>query len=139
MNSVKKAGCILINLKEKKIALVLRDGQYSFPKGHLEKNETIKECAIRETIEETGHEVKILGEEISIIRYKSSGGENVENHLFIGIDLGKTNKKIAEKDKEKTEWFGIDKVEEQLSYQNLKDMWKKIKPEVERIVIKEQL
>ena len=96
MNIVKKAGCILINMKEKKIALVLRNGDYSFPKGHLKEMETIKDCAKRETIEETGHEVEILGEEISIIRYKSSGGEDVENHLFIGIDTGRTNKKIAE-------------------------------------------
>lgn len=49
-NIVKKAGCILINLDNSKIALVLRDGDYSFPKGHLENGETIKECAIRETV-----------------------------------------------------------------------------------------
>lgn len=60
MSIVKKAGCILINMKNKKIALVLRKGEYSFPKGHLEEMETIKECAKRETIEETGHEVEIL-------------------------------------------------------------------------------
>lgn len=35
-NIVKKAGCILINLENNTIALVLRDGEYSFPKGHLE-------------------------------------------------------------------------------------------------------
>lgn len=134
MNIVKKAGCILVNMKEKKIALVLRKGEYSFPKGHLEEMETIKDCAIRETIEETGHEVEILGDEISVIRYKSSGGENVENHFFIGIDIGITNKKIAEKDKERTEWFEIDKIEEKLTYQNLKNIWKEIKPKVESIV-----
>ena len=139
MNIVKKAGCILINMKEKKIALVLRNGNYSFPKGHLEEMETIKDCAKRETIEETGHEVEILGEEISIIRYKSSGGEDVENHFFIGIDTGRTNKKIAEKDKEKTEWFEIDKVKERLAYQNLKDTWNGIKPKIEKIVNELQL
>ena len=42
---VKKAGCILINKKTKKIGLVYRikHKDYSFPKGHLEKNETLKE------------------------------------------------------------------------------------------------
>ena len=139
MNIIKKAGCILINIKEKKIALVLRKGDYSFPKGHLEEMETIKDCAKRETIEETGHQVEILGEEVSIIRYKSSGGEEVENHFFIGIDIGRTNKKIAEKDKEKTEWFEIDKVEERLAYQDLKDTWNEIKPKVEKIVNELQL
>lgn len=139
MNIVKKAGCLLINMKEGKIALVLRKGDYSFPKGHLEEMETVKDCAKRETIEETGHEVEILGEEISIIRYRSSGGEEVENHLFIGIDLGRTNKKIAEEDKEKTEWFKIDMIEEKLSYQNLKDIWNEIRPKIERIVSELQL
>ena len=50
---VQKAGCILLNYDKQKIALVCRNNEYSFPKGHLEENETIQECAIRETIEET--------------------------------------------------------------------------------------
>lgn len=132
---IKKAGCILVNLENKKIALVLRKGDYSFPKGHLEDGETIKECAIRETIEETGHEVEILGDEIDIIKYKSSGNEDVENHFFIGIDMGLTNKFIAKKDREKTDWFRIDEIEDRLSYENLKKFWKSAKENVERCLI----
>jgi bll6630 protein len=132
---IKKAGCILVNLENKKIALVLRKGDYSFPKGHLEDGETIKECAIRETIEETGHEVEILGDEIDIIKYKSSGNEDVENHFFIGIDMGLTNKFIAKKDREKTDWFRIDEIEDRLSYENLKKFWKSVKENVEKCLI----
>lgn len=126
-NIVKKAGCILINKENNTVALVLRDGDYSFPKGHLENGETIKECAIRETIEETGHEVKVNEEEIGIIKYVTPEGENVENHMFIGIDQGLTNKQIADKDKEETKWFKVDEIENKLSYQNLKDFWNEIK------------
>lgn len=132
---IKKAGCILVNLENKKIALVLRKGDYSFPKGHLEDGETIKECAIRETIEETGHEVEILGDEIDIIKYKSSGNEDVENHFFIGIDMGLTNKFIAKKDREKIDWFMIDEIEDRLSYENLKKFWKSAKENVEKCLI----
>ena len=107
---IKKAGCILVNLENKKIALVLRKGDYSFPKGHLEDGETIKECAIRETIEETGHEVEILGDEIDIMKYKSSGNEDVENHFFIGIDMGLTNKFIAKKIERKLIGLGLMKL-----------------------------
>ena len=47
--SIKKAGTILINLENKKIGVVYRKKQndYTFPKGHLEKGETILECAVR--------------------------------------------------------------------------------------------
>ena len=40
-----KAGCFLINTKSKCIALVYRKKQndFSFPKGHLEKDETLEE------------------------------------------------------------------------------------------------
>ena len=126
MNVVIKAGCILINKKQRTIALVVQNGEYSFPKGHLEKNETIEECAIRETIEETGHEVKIL-KKLKPIKYRSQEDEIYENHYFIGIDEGITNKKIEDKDKEE--------VEETLSYTYLKEFWKVIKNDVAKLLI----
>ena len=80
---VKKAGCILINLQEKEIALVCRNGEYSFPKGHLEKGETLAECAIRETKEETGHDCHLVSnKELSKIYYSNPKGENVEKTIF---------------------------------------------------------
>ena len=55
MNITKKAGCIVLDVNNKTIALVYREKQndYSFSKGHREGNETLIECAIRETAEET--------------------------------------------------------------------------------------
>ena len=52
---VEKAGCILINKENNKIGLIYRQKQkdYSFPKGHRESEESLIECAIRETAEET--------------------------------------------------------------------------------------
>lgn len=132
---IKKAGCILINLNNKKIALVCRNGEYSFPKGHLEENETLIQCALRETKEETGHDCHIIGNsEISIIYYKNSKGKQVENYFYLAIDDGLTNDKINENDREETEWIKYSDVENTLSHKNLKDFWNEIKFKVKSVM-----
>ena len=132
---IKKAGCILINQNKKEIALVCRKGKYSFPKGHLEENETIKECAIRETIEETGHECELLNnKEIKIINYKDSKGQDVEVYFYLAMDKGKTSKTIENNKKEQTKWVKLDDVEKTLSHQNLIEFWKSIKNKIEEVI-----
>lgn len=130
-----KAGCILINKEIKKIGLVYRKklNDYSFPKGHLEENETLSECAVRETTEETGRDCKLISDkEIGVIEYTNYEGQ-IKTYMFLALDKGKTNKKIAEKDKEELVWVNYNEVESKLSYQNLKDFWNKVKEKVEKI------
>jgi len=130
-----KAGCILINKELKKIGLVYRKklNDYSFPKGHLEENETLSECAVRETTEETGRDCNLISDkEIGVIEYTNYEGQ-IKTYMFLALDKGKTNKKIAEKDKEELVWVNYNEVESKLSYQNLKDFWNKVKEKVEKI------
>lgn len=136
----KKAGCILINLETKKIALVNRKNKYSFPKGHLEEGETIEECAIRETKEETGHYCELIdNKSIAVINYTNPSGENVENHFYLAIDKGICKERIEDKDKEITVWRNFEEVEKTLSYQNLKEVWNEIKNEVESVINSERV
>lgn len=130
-----KAGCVLIDKENKKIGLVYRkkNNDYSFPKGHLEENETLFECAIRETEEETGRRCKLLFEkEIGIIEYTNFEG-NIKTYMYLAIDDGVTDRIIDEKDKEELVWVNYDDVIDKLSYQNLKDFWKKIEVRVKEI------
>ena len=134
---VKKAGTILINLKDGKIGLVYRckKQDYTFPKGHLEKGETLQECAIRETIEETGRNCHLISsKEVKILYYLTPSGEDVESYIYLAEDDGNYNEKIAEKDREKLVWKSIDEVEETLSYQDLKEMWSDVRNKVEEIL-----
>lgn len=130
-----KAGCVLINRENKQIGLVYRKkcDDYSFPKGHLEKDETLYECAIRETEEETGRKCKLVSEkEIGIIEYTNFEG-NIKTYMYLAIDEGVTDRIIDEKDKEELVWVNYDDVIDKLSYQNLKDFWKKIELRVREI------
>ena len=56
-----KAGGGLVKNKKGEILLILRRGKWDLPKGKLDDNETIEECAKREVQEETGlRKIKVV-------------------------------------------------------------------------------
>ena len=129
----KKAGTVLVNLENKKIALICRkDGKgFEFPKGHLEDGESLGECGVRETEEETGRKNHLIEEnELDIIRYITSKGKDVELYMFLSVDDGPIDREIQEEDKEEWGWFALDEVLEKLEYRNWKEFWEKIKTKV---------
>lgn len=124
----KKAGCYLINKETKQVALVYRDfhGDYTFPKGHLEPNETLKECAVRETAEETKRIAKVVDEIPALVEtYTTPRGEECECHMFVAEDIGASDNDSD--DTHPTIWIPFDDVEEKLSYPSLKNKWNEIK------------
>ena len=129
-----KAGCFLIDLKNKKIALVYREkhNDYSFPKGHLEANETLKQCAIRETEEETKRIPKVLDIEPNIENYTTMAGEQCQCHMYFALDAGAS--KNTSTDTHQTFWFDIDEVEGKISYGGLTEVWLEVKPIIKSIL-----
>lgn len=126
-----KAGCFLLNKQNKSIALVYRAKQndYSFPKGHLEKEETLEQCAIRETAEETKRKAEIVSEfEPFIERYLTPKGEQCVCYMFIAIDNGVSDN--ACEDTHETYWIPFEEVENKLSYPNLKNTWNAVKGKI---------
>lgn len=130
MTIVKKAGCILLNKQTKKIGLVYREKQkdYSFSKGHVEDGETLQECALRETEEETGRKCIIIpSRPLPVLTYTDSKGKNTEAYYFLAQDIGPSPLIFDSKLVHKIVWVPYDKVKETLSYQNLIDFWNEIK------------
>lgn len=120
-----KAGTILLSKDYKKVGLVYRTklDDYSFPKGHIEKDESLIECALRETEEETGRKCTLItNEEIGKLEYVNYEG-TIYTHLFLAIDNGPTTKFINEYDKENLVWVDINEVANKLTYNDLKEFW----------------
>ncbi len=81
-----KAGGGLVKNKKGEILLIFRRGKWDLPKGKLENNETIEECAIREVQEETGlQNLKILKPiEITYHTYSQFGKKILkESHWYL--------------------------------------------------------
>lgn len=127
VNEVIKAGCILIDRNNKQVALVYRkdNDDYSFPKGHLEKNESIVECAIRETEEETKR-IPIVDSKFDTFKTEYNNKEGkVTVYYFIAYDGGKSDNKSNET--HPLIWLNYDDVYDRLTYETDKELWNKIK------------
>lgn len=126
-----KAGCILVDQKNRSIALIYREKQkdISYPKGHVEAGEDIITAALRETAEETKREAIIVDKFEPIIeRYTTPRGENCVCYMFIAIDNGPSDN--TSEDTHEVRWTPYDLVEDTLSYDTLKETWKKVKDDI---------
>ena len=121
----KSCGAILFN--DGKVLVVKQtSGFYGFPKGHVEIGETEKETAIREVKEETGLDIKIISDK----RYTQSYivKENVHKDVvFFIAKLENNNEKRQVEEIEEILWIDINEVENILTYDSLKELWKEVK------------
>lgn len=110
-------GVAAMIVKDGKVLLHLRkgahgEGTWSHPGGHLELNETFEQCAIRETKEEFGIDIKPL-KVISISNNIAYG----THYITIGViaDIVSGEPKIMEPDRcAEIKWFPLDKLPKNL-------------------------
>ena len=74
-------GCIFNHRGEVLLVHRPRYDDWSFPKGKLDKGETLEECALREVFEETGF-VCELGDFIGTVTYVDRKGREKEVHYW---------------------------------------------------------
>ena len=128
---IQKAGCILINKELKKVGLIYRKeyNDYTFPQGHLEKNDTLIECAIRET-----KRVAIIIKEnpIYVEHYINSNNEESDVYYYLAIDNGHSDNGSLEV--HELVWIEPNKVYDTLTFDSLKQVWINVKDEVNNIL-----
>lgn len=118
-----KAGCFLIDKQNAKICLIYRDknDDYTFPKGHLEEGETLKECAVRETAEETKRIAILTEDEPVRDDYVNKSGERCRVYMYFALDGGKSDNDST--DTHEVRWTAIDDALDILTFDNLRSLW----------------
>jgi len=123
----KEKACGGIIIKDTKVLMVNQvKGFIGFPKGHIEKDETEIETALREIKEETNINAKLDETKRYTISYSPKEGVDKEVVFFLGKVKNDTNSKPQEGEVTEVLWVDIDKVEEKLSFENIKKMWQKV-------------
>ena len=124
----KSCGCIVI--EDGKVLLVKHNqGHWGFPKGHVEGNETEEETAKREVKEETNIDVEIIKGKRYTEEYITNKGNDKEVIYFIAKKISGEIKK-QESEIENIEWVEIEEVENRLTYNNSKELFKKVLEEI---------
>lgn len=122
-----KAGVVVFRESEKGIEILLvyrkKQDDWSFPKGHVESGEGIREAALRELAEETNVHLKNL-KRLPDLTYVDDTGRPVRVMFHLGADHGSKLKKQTKKDNEKPCWVRLADVERQLSHENLRTYFK---------------
>ncbi len=123
---VLKAGGIILNKKNEVLLLYqIKHNDWTFPKGHIENGENPETAALREVNEETGLSPIIL-KELPILNYTNRNNEYSETHMYL-MGCGEDKDLKEEYEGNKLLWVSVDKVADKLSFDNLKEYFKKLK------------
>lgn len=127
---VEAAGCLVRNPNDE-FLVIKRFGLWDLPKGKLEKNESISECASREVEEETGVSVKVINELITTYHtYYRNGNVVKPTYWFYAETNGslKTSPQ-TEEDIEEVRWMNRQEIIEHVflnTYPAIRDVFKSL-------------
>lgn len=126
MKYEKSCGTIVIN-DNKVLVIQQKQGFWGFPKGHMEQGENEIETAIRETKEETNLDVIIEDKTRFCLTYFIED-KNIHKEVvyFVAKVDGKVDIKPQIEEINGIVWIEIAKVEDILTFDNLKELWKRI-------------
>ena len=132
MKKVKSCGCIVIE-NNKVLLIQQKKGNWGFPKGRVEKNESECETAIREVKEETNIDVIIEDKNKKYIdTYYSKKDEFKEVVLFLGKRIG-GEIKTQENEIKNVEWVDLLEAINRITMKSTKELYQKVLTEEEII------
>lgn len=133
MEKEKSCGAIVYNQNNEVLVVKHNAGHWDFPKGHMEKDETEQQTAIREVKEETNIDVELYDSYRYEIHY--SPKENVEKTVvfFLAKNLSSdTHKQDAEI--ANIGWFKYEEAMDMLTFEDAKKLLKSSYEDLNKLV-----
>lgn len=127
MNNLKKeksCGCVIIE-NDKVLLIKQIQGNWGFPKGHMEVGETEVETAIREVKEETNLDVEINENKRYTLEYVTDRNTYKEVVFFIAKKTSE-NEKYQESEITAIEWMNFDDAMKTITYDNTRKLFSNI-------------
>ena len=126
MKKEKSCGCVIFNNNE---VLVIKDtnGNYGFPKGHMENGETEVETAIRETKEETNVDVIVDENRRYEINYYIKERDIDKTVVFFRARYNGGNLKTQEGETEDIQWIPEKDLLNVLTWKDSKEVYENLK------------
>ena len=127
MNFEKSCGALVVRREQDQYYILMirhkAGGNRSFPKGHVEGNETEYETALREVMEETSSRIAIISDFRSTVNYSPSPGVMKEVVYFLAFT---TNPDIKPREGEiaEVEWIPLEEAESCLAHENDKTVFR---------------
>jgi len=136
MPSEKSCGAVIFrrNGVNKYLLLHYEGGHWDFVKGHVEKNESERQTALRETEEEAGITdlTFIEGFRETISYFYRRAGRTVRKDVVFYLLQTKTEAVRLSREHVGFEWLTYDRAMERLTYKNAKDTLQKAQEFLER-------
>lgn len=128
MKKEKSCGAVVYKKEENEILFLLlkhNAGHWSFPKGHVEDNETEEQTALREIKEETNLDVTINKGFKRVSTYSPKEGVMKDVIFFIAeLKENAEEEKAQECEIQELEWFSYEKAINTITYDNDKNILK---------------
>lgn len=131
MKNEKSCGAFVIDGNKVLVIQQKKSGNFGFPKGHVNENETEKQTAIREVKEETGIDIEITLNKRYSISYIQNENINKEVVYYLAKLVNKDFQANQEREISNIIWVDIEDVENVLSFDNIKELWLKAKNDLQ--------
>ena len=117
-------GCIII--KDGKVLLIKQhNGDWGFPKGHMEEGESKKDTALRETKEETNIDVVIKNENTYVQEYITDRGKSKQVTYFVAEPKTEDHKP-QEAEISEIKWLNFNEALNTITYEDTQNILKRV-------------